>query len=290
MMNFHEIVELPWKKSFTSLMRYTFIEEMIKNGELESARFNFVLKHWERIKLLTLVDPFRMATLIELLNKTKLITGDIVECGSYKGGTGIITALWLKENQIDKKVYLLDSFEGLPDPDKINDSGYKKGQFKSNYENLKNLLIELGLENNIVILKGWFKDTIPLLPDNLKISFLHIDCDLYTSTNDCFPALYSSVCKGGAIVLDDYNDGGGGEKRAVEEFFSRNKIKETIELSAAPQSFIIKGEDYGNSSFVRLVNNQNYSHKYINEYSEYLLWLNKNFGIDLISQIKHINE
>ena len=42
----------------------------------------------------------------------------------------------LKTLGIDKQVHLFDSFEGLPEPDATHDKGYKKGVFKSEYDEL----------------------------------------------------------------------------------------------------------------------------------------------------------
>ena len=53
--------------------------------------------------------PEKVLNLIEILINVKEIKGDIVECGSYKGGTGILIALALDHFGINKNVYLLYS-------------------------------------------------------------------------------------------------------------------------------------------------------------------------------------
>lgn len=284
---FHELIEAPWKRSFLSLMRSTFVEVLIEktNISFSSNHNQFVRKNWHKIKNLTLVDPFRMGVLIDLLDRVKNIEGDIVECGSYKGGSGILIGLWLKENGINKKIHMMDSFAGLPDPDTINDKGYKKGQFVSEFELVKNEVKKNGLSDMVVFHKGWFSDTVPLLKDKVKIAFLHVDCDLYTSTNDCFPDLYPSVSEGGAIILDDLNDGGGGEKKAVHEYFENKKINEVIQISPSPQSFIIKGEKP--NPRIR-VGTQEYSYNNVQKNTPYLEWLNENYDLDLIANINNL--
>jgi len=193
-----------------------------------------------------------------------------------------LLGLWLKQNGINKKIYLLDSFEGLPSPDEINDKGYKKGQFKSNFDKVKAEVEKHELSDIISIHKGWFSETVPKIKSKLKIALLHVDCDLYTSTNDCFPELYPLVSNGGAIVFDDLNDGGGGEKKAVHEYFEQYRIDETINLSPAPQSFILKGEK--NKKAI-LVGKQAYSSSYIVNNLPYLQWLKENYDIKLINNI-----
>jgi len=241
--NFHQEIETPWKRSFLSLMRSTFVEDLITETDISfSSKHNqFIRENWDKIKHLTLVDPFRMGVLIDLLDQVKDIDGDIVECGSYKGGRGILMGLWLREKN--------------------------------------------GLSEMITFHKGWFNETVPPIKDTVKISLFHVDCDLYTSTNDCFPDLYPAVSEGGAILLDDFNDGGGGEKKAVHEYFEREEIKEAIQISPAPQSFIIKGQD-AESSFQ--VGTQRYSYESIATNQPYLNWLIENFDLDLIKNINSL--
>ena len=87
--------------------------------------------------------------------------------------------------------------------------------------------------------QGWFSDTVPGFASRGEpISLLHIDCDLYTSTKDCLPFLQPNVSNGGAVVFDDYNDGGGGEKRAFREL---GATCEAVVLGPAPQVYYIRG-------------------------------------------------
>ena len=284
---FHNEIEAPWKRSFLSLMRSTYVEDLVNETTISfSVKHNqFVRENWDKIKHLTLVDPFRMGVLIDLLDKVKNIEGDIVECGSYKGGSGILMGLWLKANGIKKRIHLMDSFAGLPAPDAVNDKGYKKGQFVSDYDLVKSEVEKNGLSDMVTFHKGWFSETIPPMKDKVKIALFHVDCDLYTSTNDCFPDLYPAVTDGGAIILDDFNDGGGGEKKAVHEYFEQNGISEVIQISPAPQSFIIKGQPIGSSI---KVGSQKYSCQSIKTNQPYLKWLIENYELDLIRNVEII--
>lgn len=284
---FHDEIEAPWRRSFLSLMRSTYLEDLVNETDISfSSKHNsFVRDNWDKIKHLTLVDPFRMGVLIDLLDKVKHIEGDIVECGSYKGGSGILMGLWLKANGIEKRIHMMDSFAGLPDPDAINDKGYKKGQFVSDYDLVKLEVEKNGLSDIVTYHKGWFSETVPPIKDDVKIALFHVDCDLYTSTNDCFPDLYPAVTDGGAIVLDDFNDGGGGEKKAIHEYFEQNGINETIQISPAPQSYIIKGQK--SDSGIK-VGKQHYSYSNMMGNKPYLNWLIENYDLDLLKNINNL--
>ncbi len=242
----HETIEYPWKRCFVAFLRKSALTEMVEaNYQFSTELPGFVRKHWDKVKKLTLVDPFRMGKIVDLVIRTKDIPGDILEFGSYKGGTGILMGLLLKELGSDKKIHLFDSFEGLPDPDTTKDKGYRKGQFRSNYDKLQAEVEQYGLTDIITLHRGWFSDTVePFIAANNspKVSILHLDCDLYTSTMDCFPQTYPLISEGGAIILDDFNDGGRGEKRAVIECL--RALESTACFVACPgsQSYFIKNQ------------------------------------------------
>ena len=58
-------------------------------------------------------------------------------------------------------------------------------------------------DDNLVFLKGWFKDTLHKTPiDNLAL--LRLDGDLYESTILALDELYDKISPGGHIIIDDY--------------------------------------------------------------------------------------
>jgi len=262
--------------------------EIIEGDYLFSNHDNqFIKDHWDKINKLTLIDPFRMGQLIDLVIDTHNLDGDIVEFGSYKGGSGIMMALQLKKLGSKKHIHLFDSFEGLPQPDEIQDKGYRKGQFRSNFDKLSAYIKELELSDYITIHKGWFKDTLPhYLSTNTKISLMHVDCDLYTSTMDCFPQVYPYLCEKGAVVLDDFNDGGRGEKIAITECLTNIGQSAVFQLSYAPQSFFIKGDTNNNGAIEDA--GMYYSLKNLLSNTSYNRWLEKNIEEDYYSKLKAI--
>ena len=71
----------------------------------------------------------------------------------------------------DRTVYGFDSFKGLPE--KWRD-GYDKGAF-SRDGTLPTI------RANVELIKGWFSNTLPaFMAHNKKVSFLHLDADLYS--------------------------------------------------------------------------------------------------------------
>lgn len=139
------------------------------------------------------------------------IEGDFIETGVWRGGACILAKIIIDEYKSDKKVFVADSFEGLPKP---NVEKYPKdfGDCHHTFEALKISLEEVknnfkkynSLDENVIFLKGWFKNTLPSLDKNQKFSIIRLDGDMYESTMDSFENLYSKLMPGGYVIIDDF--------------------------------------------------------------------------------------
>ena len=59
------------------------------------------------------------------------------------------------------------------------------------------------LDERVVFLEGWFKDTLPDAPID-RLAVLRLDGDMYESTIEALDALYHKVSYGGFVIVDDY--------------------------------------------------------------------------------------
>ncbi|MBP7829321.1 MAG: class I SAM-dependent methyltransferase [Kiritimatiellae bacterium] len=120
--------------------------------------------------------------------------GHYVEFGVFTGGTIRHMAKQLPAGQI---IHGFDSFEGLPEAW----SGFDLG--KETF-NLKGKLPKVPA--NVTLHKGWFKDTIPAWKAQHAgpLAFVHIDCDLYSSTVDILEGLADRMQAGTVVLFDDY--------------------------------------------------------------------------------------
>src|SRR5205085_12029434 len=81
------------------------------------------------------------------------------------------------------------------------------------------------LDEQVVFLKGWFKDTLPTAPiDTLAI--LRLDGDMYSSTMDALVHLYPKLSKGGFCIIDDY--GLPACRQAVHAYRAQHHIQSEI--------------------------------------------------------------
>lgn len=140
------------------------------------------------------------------------VEGDFIETGVWRGGATILMKALLNELEIkDRAVWLADSFEGLPKPNAEKypaDKGnplHKLRILSCSLEEVKANFERFGLlDDQIIFLVGWFKDTLPTAPIK-KISLLRLDGDLYESTYLALSHLYPNVSSGGFVIVDDYH-------------------------------------------------------------------------------------
>jgi hypothetical protein len=89
----------------------------------------------------------------------------------------------------DRKIYVADSFDGLPKPDTVKYPVDKDDTHYTHYlylavsrEEVENNFRKYGLlDDQVVFLEGWFKDTLCQAPIE-KLSILRLDGDMYGST------------------------------------------------------------------------------------------------------------
>ncbi len=170
------------------------------------------------------------------------LEGCFVECGVWRGGCAAVMAWVARRFASNRKIWLFDSFKGLPEPTE-NDGRMAKeasgnrtqGRLKStnicvaSRRDMLRLFSSLKLlSDNIMIEGGWFQDTLPRFKDKIgHITILRIDCDWYESTKCCLENLYENVVSGGYIIIDDYGYWQGC-KKATDEFLAKARIDSSL--------------------------------------------------------------
>ena len=179
---------------------------------------------------LTLLAPHVLLQAADIIYFTlaNKIPGDIAEFGVYRGGGSIMMAsvLFFLEPDTTRIVHMFDSFAGHPDYGATKDLDFDlvqySGQIVAPIEGVISALEEFGLmHRNIVLHKGWFKDTVPLL--DRPLALIRADGDAYTSTSDILNNAYKLLSPGGAVIVDDYQEYQSC-RNAIHDFFKANNI------------------------------------------------------------------
>ena len=184
-------------------------------------------------KRFTLVSRERLENCYHQCKKFMNTNYSFVECGVAKGGSLAIMKVAAGKNN---KIFGFDSFEGLPE--KWRD-GFEKGAFNRNGQFPP-------VNPNVELIKGWFNETLEdfMKTHNKKVSFLHIDADLYSSTKYILDTLKPHLDTDCIVIFDELVnypgfDGPNGELRAFYEFITENKVEyEWIGMNGTPTGLL----------------------------------------------------
>lgn len=157
------------------------------------------------------------------------IPGDVLEAGVWRGGMTIFMRAVLKARRdSSRRVWVVDSFAGLPNPDANADSfGWKGGDMAVSLDEVKSNFMRYGLlDDQVTFLKGFFSDSLPNAPVS-ALSVLRVDADLYESTLDVLNSLYPKLTPGGYAIFDDYQNLKDC-RRAVDQYRQANGISDPI--------------------------------------------------------------
>jgi O-methyltransferase len=139
------------------------------------------------------------------------IPGDFIETGVWRGGAcALVRGIFNAMEAAERKVYVADSFEGLPAPspdvypDDLGMQFHTYEPLSVSEDLVKDTFKAYGLlADNVVFVKGWFKDTLHLI-DAEQFAIVRLDGDMYESTIQAIEALYPKLSVGGYLIVDDY--------------------------------------------------------------------------------------
>ena len=180
----------------------------------------------------TMIGLKRMNNLHESLDyvRENNIQGDFIETGVWRGGASIFAKKYFDLYGMNRKVFVADSFKGLPPPQVQEDAGdphHTIDFLRVSLADVQNNFKLYGaLDENVIFLEGWFEDTLPNNTSIGELSVLRMDGDMYKSTMDVFDSCYHKVVKGGRVIIDDYCIPNC--KNAVHKFREVNSFTEEI--------------------------------------------------------------
>jgi len=143
--------------------------------------------------------------------------GLVLEFGVFRGTTIRLIA----KSCPQEKVFGFDSFHGLPErwigSRTVSTSMDRAGVLPK-------------VPPNVELVAGWFNETLPpfLAAHEGPVGFLHIDCDIYSSTREVLTLLRDRLAPGCVIVFDEFFGYHGfrqHEYRAFHEFIAESGRK-----------------------------------------------------------------
>ena len=181
----------------------------------------------------------RISKTLKCLGKTKNLKGDIIEIGVFKGENTFAMANYIKQNNLNKKIYACDTFVGFPYKDSIKkENGFKKGSYKRNFDNFVNSIKKLNYDNIIIPIKEKIEETLYSQLINNKFCFAFVDVDIYEPTVFAYQFLEDRIVKDGLVYFHDYGYvKTPGVKIAVDTKIDMDKFKLNCVTHKRPDTF-----------------------------------------------------
>ena len=165
--------------------------------------------------------------------------GHLLEFGVFTGGT----IRFMARRVGPRVIHGFDSFEGLPE----GWAGYNlgRGAFQRGGRLPR-------VPQNVRLHRGWFDKTLPdwLTSHPGPVAFVHIDCDIYSSTRTIFTLLGDRIVPGTIILFDEYFNFPNWEQheyKAFREFVADRKIVYRY-LAFARQQVAVRIESIGGTT------------------------------------------
>ncbi|MFS8084483.1 MAG: TylF/MycF/NovP-related O-methyltransferase, partial [Acidobacteriota bacterium] len=162
------------------------------------------------------------------------------ECGVNKGGLARTVIHYVDFPKLDKKFYLLDTFQGLSE--KYLTDGEKKREREWSvawgYEECYDLVKETFKDFNVEIIRGPVPETLPQVKTE-KVCYLSLDMNCALPEIAAAEFFWEKLVSGAVMVLDDYGWANHDEQKHAFDRFAASKQVQILPLPTG-QGLIIK--------------------------------------------------
>jgi len=188
-----------------------------------------------------MVGANQVRVILEHIEETINIPGDLVEFGCNEGTTSLFISRFLELSKSEKHFHVYDSFQGLPDKnikDGNTSPNFVKGSCSTSRSKFETNFFQAGLIPP-EIHEGWFEDIKKeSIPE--RVSFAFLDGDFYSSILDSLSKVYIRMPARSRIIIHDYNNPAlPGVATACSEFLA-DKPEQIIESGCAGLGLLIK--------------------------------------------------
>ena len=182
---------------------------------------------------------WRLHTLAWAAKNALKVEGDFVECGVFKGFCSAVLLKYLDFQDLPRKAYLYDTFEGLPEETSTERErrawDYTVNDPDEIYNEVRDRFSKIG---NVTIVRGVVPKSFEIAaPD--KVAFLHIDMNSEMAERLALESLFEKVTPGGMIVLDDFGWTCNENQMKTELAFMNKRGHAVLELPTG-QGVVIK--------------------------------------------------
>lgn len=173
-------------------------------GMTWSRRFRLALRMYRNTREIDTKTSYKahLAMAVKLLEIPPEVTGDVVECGCFRGGSTANLSLICEI--AGRRLVVYDSFEGLPAAQRGDRyaTAETEGYLSASIDEVRDNVRRLGAVDVCEFRKGWFENTLPDHDSPVVLAFL--DVDYQASLRDCVLNLWPHLTERGYVFIDEY--------------------------------------------------------------------------------------
>jgi hypothetical protein len=180
--------------------------------------------------------------IISCLHRALNAPGDICEFGVAQGATSRLLGYEILTS--DRKLWLFDSFEGLPAPSEKDDliddifglgsMDRYKGTMRCSETEVMDKLAKIHFPpSRLKLMKGWVEDVLRGPDFPTAVAFAYVDFDFFEPIKAALEFLDRCTAVGGIVVVDDYGYFSSGVQLAVDEFRKKTTGRYRFDLPLA---------------------------------------------------------
>ncbi|NLB66443.1 MAG: hypothetical protein GX803_08240 [Lentisphaerae bacterium] len=129
------------------------------------------------------------------------VAGNVLECGASHGYSTCVLSHACA--QLKRKLFVADSFEGLP-PTRKDQGFFVQGDYAASLESVSDNLTTLGRLDAVDFIKGFYADSLKGFRHPLCL--LWLDVDLYESAQDVLSNVFHCLNPAGIIATHEFTD------------------------------------------------------------------------------------
>jgi hypothetical protein len=175
-----------------------------------------------------LQPTYRLAIAWQLSRAAARVEGDMVEFGTFRGGTACAVLRATESIVPHKRLYLYDTFAGISEENLSDHERIMAGRYTDT--SVEFVRETLGRYASRAEFKAGF---IPSTLDETgppRINFMHVDLNAAAATGHALEWAYPRWSHGGICLLDDYLWGGYEDQRQCLEVFFSGKQRQILGL------------------------------------------------------------
>lgn len=147
----------------------------------------------------SMISNAQLFDLMQYIEQTSDVEGDVVEYGSLYGGSGAILTEAVNSFCKNKKIWLFDSFKGIPESKYGLDYHWTNSFSDNSFKEVENAFKD---QPNVKVVEGDINKTYASVEGS--ISFGYIASDTFETGKLLLDFIWPKLSKGGIIAICDY--------------------------------------------------------------------------------------